>query len=120
MRFKDAELVCGYSLSYSPDRDGFFMFPADAGSNNLRVFVVTAAAMTVRAGPSAEEALANYSTLTQSGSSRAERGTSQKLNDHACDDWKSALRLRDPSLPLRMTTAQRIVPRSLCSMNSTI
>ena len=30
VRFKDGELLCGYSLTYSADREGFFMFPADA------------------------------------------------------------------------------------------
>jgi hypothetical protein len=54
VRFKDGELLCGYSLSYSPDRDGFFMFPADPGSNNIRIYVVTAATVEVKAGPEAE------------------------------------------------------------------
>ena len=54
VRFKDGELLCGYSLSYSPDRDGFFMFPADAGSNNLRIYVITSACAEVKAGPAAE------------------------------------------------------------------
>ena len=54
VRFKDGELLCGYSLSYSPDRDGFFMFPSDAGTNNLRVYVITAAAAEIKAGPAAD------------------------------------------------------------------
>lgn len=54
VRFKDGEFLCGYSLSYSPDRDGFFMFPADPGSNNLRVYVLTAATAEVKAGPAAD------------------------------------------------------------------
>lgn len=54
VRFKDGELMCGYSLSYSPDREGFFVFPADPGSNNLRVYVVTTSAAEVRAGPAAD------------------------------------------------------------------
>jgi hypothetical protein len=54
VRFKDGELLCGYSLSYSPERDGFFMFPADTGSNNLRIYVVTSACADVKAGPAAE------------------------------------------------------------------
>lgn len=54
VRFKDGELLCGYSLSYSPEREGFFMFPADPGSNNLRVYVVTASTVEVKAGPGAE------------------------------------------------------------------
>jgi hypothetical protein len=54
VRFKDGELLCGYSLSYSPERDGFFMFPADAGSNNVRVYVVIGSTVEVKAGPAAE------------------------------------------------------------------
>ncbi len=54
VRFKDGELICGYSLSYTPDREGFFIFPADAGSNNTRIFVVAAATADVKAGPAAE------------------------------------------------------------------
>lgn len=54
VRFKDGELLCGYSLSYAPDRDGFFMFPADAQSNNLRIYVVTANCAEVTSGPAAE------------------------------------------------------------------
>ncbi len=54
VRFKDGELFCGYSLTYSPDREGFFMFPADPGANNMRAYVMTAAAAEVKAGPAAE------------------------------------------------------------------
>jgi hypothetical protein len=54
VRFKDGELLCGYSLSYSPERDGFFMFPADSGSNNMRIYVVTSACAEVKAGAAAE------------------------------------------------------------------
>ncbi|HET9326871.1 MAG TPA: hypothetical protein VFQ05_08880 [Candidatus Eisenbacteria bacterium] len=54
VRFKDAEVICGYSLSYTPDREGFFIFPADGGSNNLRIYVVTASTTEVKAGPAAE------------------------------------------------------------------
>lgn len=54
VRFKDGELLCGYSLSYSPDREGFFMFPADSGSNNTRIYVITTACAEVKAGPAAE------------------------------------------------------------------
>jgi hypothetical protein len=52
--FRDGELVCGYTLTFSPDRAGFFMVPADPGSNNLRIYAVTAAAAEVKAGPAAE------------------------------------------------------------------
>jgi len=54
VRFKDGELLCGYTLSYMPDRDGFFLFPADPESNNIRVYVLVAAAAEVKAGPAAE------------------------------------------------------------------
>ena len=53
--FRDGELVCGYTLTFSPERAGFFMFPADIASNNLRIYVVTAAAAEVKAGPAAEQ-----------------------------------------------------------------
>lgn len=52
--FRDGELSCGYTLTFSPDRAGFFLFPADPASNNLRIYVVTAAAAEVKAGPAAE------------------------------------------------------------------
>ena len=54
VRFKDGELLCGYSLSYLPDREGFFVFPADTASNNLRVYVIIAATAEVKAGPAAD------------------------------------------------------------------
>ena len=54
VRFKDGELLCGYSLTFSVDRDGFFMFPADARSNNIRIYVMTAATAEVKAGVEAE------------------------------------------------------------------
>ena len=38
--FSDGEEMIGYASSYSPDRTGFFLVPADLGSNNDRVFVV--------------------------------------------------------------------------------
>jgi hypothetical protein len=54
VRFEDGEFLCGYSLAYQPGREGFFVFPADAGGNNLRVFVVAAATVEVKAGPAAD------------------------------------------------------------------
>ena len=54
VRFKDGEFLCGYSLSYSPERVGFFLFPSDPGSNNLRIYVMTYAAVEVRAAAAAE------------------------------------------------------------------
>ncbi len=39
--FSDGEEMIGFVSSYSPDRTGFFLVPADRGNNNERVFVVT-------------------------------------------------------------------------------
>jgi len=52
--FRDGELECGYSLTYTANRSGFFLFPADAASNNIRVFVITASAAEIQAGPAAD------------------------------------------------------------------
>ena len=41
--FADGEVMVGTTQGYQPDRPGFFLFPADAGSNNERCFVITAA-----------------------------------------------------------------------------
>lgn len=54
VRFKDGELLCGYSLTYSVDREGFFMFPADPKSNNVRIYVLVGATTDVKAGAEAE------------------------------------------------------------------
>ena len=54
VRFKDGELLCGYALSYQPEREGFFITPADPGSNSLRIYVMASAAAEVRVGPGAD------------------------------------------------------------------
>ena len=54
VRFKDGELLCGYSLAYVPGREGFFMNPADSDANNLRTFVVGSSTLEVRMGADAE------------------------------------------------------------------
>jgi hypothetical protein len=46
--FKDGEVLVGATLGYDPKRSGFFLFPADPGSNNLRVFAVAKAVSNVR------------------------------------------------------------------------
>lgn len=40
--FVDGEVLQGSALGYNPKEVGFFLFPADPKSNNLRVFVVNA------------------------------------------------------------------------------
>jgi len=53
--FKDGELIVGYTHSYNPERQGFFMLPADPDDNNLRIFVLRHAVQTLKHGPAAEE-----------------------------------------------------------------
>jgi Family of unknown function (DUF6982) len=45
--FKDGELLVGTTQSYHPGRPGFFVIPADPGSNNERCFVVSTAVRNV-------------------------------------------------------------------------
>lgn len=42
--FKDGEILMGTTQGYQPGRPGFFLVPADAGSNNERIYIVAAAA----------------------------------------------------------------------------
>lgn len=46
--FADGEVIVGSALGYSKERPGFFLFPADADSNNIRIFVVSGAVRAVR------------------------------------------------------------------------
>ncbi len=41
--FRDGELLVGATMGYDASRPGFFVVPTDPQSNNLRIFVVTAA-----------------------------------------------------------------------------
>jgi len=49
--FADGEELLARSEAYSPDRQGFFAYPLDERSNNLRIFVVNAAVRQVLTGP---------------------------------------------------------------------
>lgn len=55
VKFKDGELLCGYTMSYTTDRDGFFVMPSDQRGNNSRVYVLRAACDDIQAGPGADE-----------------------------------------------------------------
>ena len=46
--FRDNEIMVGSTLSYRGERHGFFLQPADPGSNNLRVFVTPAGMQQMR------------------------------------------------------------------------
>jgi hypothetical protein len=39
--FLDGEVIFGSTLNYRPEGSGFFLCPADSGSNNVRIFVVS-------------------------------------------------------------------------------
>jgi len=45
--FEDGEVIIGYALSYSAERIGFFLVPADKESNNDRIYVINASTMKV-------------------------------------------------------------------------
>ena len=46
--FNDGEVLIGSTLGYDPKRQGFFIFPADPKSNNIRVYVVSIAVKKVQ------------------------------------------------------------------------
>ena len=48
LTFEDGEVLVGSTMGFDLRRQGFFISPADAKSNNLRVFVVCSALKRVR------------------------------------------------------------------------
>ncbi len=48
VEFADGEVLVGTTQGYQPGRPGLFLEPADPGSNNLRCYVVAAAAREIR------------------------------------------------------------------------
>ncbi len=48
VEFSDGESIIGFALGYSPDRQGFFMTPADLRGNNERIFVVNSATKNIK------------------------------------------------------------------------
>lgn len=46
--FADGEVLVGSTLGYDAKRQGFFVFPADPKSNNIRVYAVCSAVEKVR------------------------------------------------------------------------
>jgi hypothetical protein len=48
VEFFDHEVIIGHTLAYSPDRQGFFMTPADPQGNNGRIFVVKTATKNIK------------------------------------------------------------------------
>jgi hypothetical protein len=54
VRFLDGEVLCGYSYTHTAGGQGFFLFPADTASNNVRVYVIASAASEIRTGTAAD------------------------------------------------------------------
>jgi hypothetical protein len=46
--FVDGETLVGSTLGYDPKRPGFFLFPVDPKSNNIRVFAISPSVKNVR------------------------------------------------------------------------
>lgn len=47
--FQDGEKIAGTTEAYNADHVGFFIFPADPGSNNSRIFAVNKSVREVKA-----------------------------------------------------------------------
>ena len=48
VEFKDGEVLVGSTTEYQPGRSGFFILPADTGTNNELCYVVVAATTEIR------------------------------------------------------------------------
>jgi hypothetical protein len=48
VKFIDGEFITGYTSGYGANRPGFFLIPAEADSNNTRVFIVNKAVLDIR------------------------------------------------------------------------
>ena len=46
--FSDGELLVGTTMGYDSKRPGFFIFPVDTKSNNVKIFVVSSAVRSAR------------------------------------------------------------------------
>jgi hypothetical protein len=44
----DGETIVALTEGYNPQKPGFFVFPPDPNSNNLRIFIVTKNALSIR------------------------------------------------------------------------
>ena len=61
IQFKDGELLIGYTLSYTPGRQGFFMSPVDPAGNNIRAYVLINATKVVKTGTEADQLIEKIS-----------------------------------------------------------
>jgi len=48
IEFYDGEKIFGYSLDYDPNRQGFYVVPADPADNNRTIYVVHSALVNIQ------------------------------------------------------------------------
>ena len=63
--FKDGEELAGWTVSFGPERNGFFLFPTDANSNIEKVFIVQSSLDKVLLDAAAEQAATDYENRAQ-------------------------------------------------------
>lgn len=51
VHFKDGEILYGFTQNYAPDRPGFFLYPYDSHSNNLKLFAINSSVAKVEFPP---------------------------------------------------------------------
>ncbi len=80
--FQDGEALVGSTLGYGRSRTGFFLFPADARTNGLRVFVISKALRTIRYLGEAEQRSRPQASapLSTSGFPRAQENAAPLLD----------------------------------------
>ena len=114
VRFRDGEFLCGYTLSWSPDREGFFLFPADPGSNNQRIYVVVSSTDEVKAGPAAEALATRVLASEKARGSRIAGSASTSAANHSTQLARPSGVLPRPSVLMQRPSA--IMPRPSSAM----
>jgi hypothetical protein len=91
--FDDGEVLVGSTLSYRPDAHGFIVHPADAQSNNVRIFVSAAAVRHV-------QFMSRSSELPHLAADDAPRGSQPEVGG-------AAMNGADNQAPIDMTGTRR-------------
>jgi len=71
VRFQDGETMTGFTLSYRPEKVGFFLFPDDPDSQHEKIFVLQAATSEVLVGQAAQEHPVATRTATPTSQDKA-------------------------------------------------
>jgi hypothetical protein len=91
--FDDGEVLVGSTLSYRPDAHGFIVHPADAQSNNVRVFVSAAAVRHV-------QFMSRTSEFPRLAADAAPRGSQAEIDG-------AVVNAADAQAPIDMTGTRR-------------